>query len=306
MGILIILEQISSILGQRHVDMHSGSVHAVFRLRHKGSVQTVTFCNGFYHQFEGHNVICRKQRFIIFKIDFMLGRCIFVMGRLHLKPHILQRQYHISSGILAEIQWSHVKIACLLMGNGGGQSVIIHMVQEELALRSYIEGVSKRRCFTDYLFQNIPGIPLIAGAVRAVNVADQAGYFSLLGSPWEHGKGAVIRIEIHIALLHPHKTLCGRTVKHEFVVQRLFQMAGSDCHIFHISKKIRKLQTDKFHVFFLYHLQNIFLRISHFPAPFPVCFYIGQKGVVHLMKTPLFLICNITVMHLFVNKWLSA
>lgn len=71
------------------------------------------------------------------------------------------------------------------MGEGSQAFHIIYMVQEELALWSHIKGIAKGSCFADHFFQNIPGIPLIAGAVRTIHITDQTGYFPLLGSSME-------------------------------------------------------------------------------------------------------------------------
>ena len=221
--------------------MHAGTIHTIFRFWHKGCMKTMALRDGFDHKFKRANVICCLQRLVIFEINLMLCRRIFMVGRFHFKSHILQRQYHISSGIFSKIQRSHIKISCLLMGDGSRHSIIIYMVQEELALWSHIKGIAKGGCFADHFFQDIPGISLIAGAVRTIHITDQAGYFPLLGSPWKCRKCTVIRIQIHITLFHANKSFCGRTIKHHFIIQCFFQMTGCDCHIFHIAEQICEL-----------------------------------------------------------------
>ena len=84
--------------------MHAGTVNAVFGLGHKGCMQAMSFGNGLYRQFKGHDIVSGGKCFIIFKVDLMLGRRYLVVGRLDHKAHIFQRKNHISSCIFSQIQ----------------------------------------------------------------------------------------------------------------------------------------------------------------------------------------------------------
>ena len=94
-----------------------------------------------------------------------------------------------------------------------------------------------------------------------MHVADQPRHFSLLGTPWKNSHGGKIRIQKHIRFLNSHESFNRRTVKHAFIIQRFFKLAGCHGNIFHISEKIRKLKTDKFHIFLFCQPQNIFLCV---------------------------------------------
>ena len=185
--------------------MHAGSIHTIFRLRHKRSMETMTFGNGLHYQLKGHNVVCCCQCIRILKINLMLCRRILMMRSLHCKSHVLQREDHVSSCIFTKIQRAHIKIACLLVGDRCRHSVIVHMIQEEFAFRSYIERVSHGFRLAYDLLQHITGISLITASIRAVHITDQTRHLALLGSPRKCSKSAVIRVQIHITLFHPHK-----------------------------------------------------------------------------------------------------
>ena len=86
--------------------MHTRAIHTEFRLWHKGSMKTMTLCDRFDSQLEGHDIIRSRQCFIILEINLMLRRCYLMMGGFYDKSHILQCQDHISSCILAKIQRS--------------------------------------------------------------------------------------------------------------------------------------------------------------------------------------------------------
>ena len=135
------------------------------------------------------------------------------------------------------------------------------MIQEEFAFRSYIERVSHGFRLAYDLLQHITGISLITASIRAVHITDQTRHLALLGSPRKCSKSAVIRVQIHITLFHPHKSFHWGTVKHYFVIQSIFQMTGSDRKVLHISKQVGKLESDKLHIFVFHHFQNIFFRV---------------------------------------------
>ncbi len=94
-----VIKYIFTILGQGYIDVHTGGVLSVHRLRHKGCVQSVPLGNGFDCQLKSHNVICRPKSFIVFEIDFVLRSSFLMLGGFDFKIHVLQRQDDIPSNI---------------------------------------------------------------------------------------------------------------------------------------------------------------------------------------------------------------
>ena len=78
-------------------------------------------------------------------------------------------------------------------------------------------------------------------------------------------------MQIHIRFLNAHESLDRGTVKHALVIQRFFQLARRDRHILQCSENICKLKTDKLHILFLCHTDDIFFRISAHVNLLPYC-----------------------------------
>ena len=142
-----IVENIMSIFGQGHIDMHSGTINPVFRLRHKACKQTVPLGNCLDNQFECHDIICRLQCLIILKVNLMLCGCYLMVGSFDLIPHIFKCQHHITSGIFSQVYRTEIKISGFFVGKCCRLAILILMEQEKLALRSHIKCISKVFCF---------------------------------------------------------------------------------------------------------------------------------------------------------------
>ena len=70
--IMAVLENVSAVTGQRHVNMHAGTIHTIFRLWHKGCMKTMALRDSFDHKFKCANVICCLQRLVIFEVNLMI------------------------------------------------------------------------------------------------------------------------------------------------------------------------------------------------------------------------------------------
>ena len=186
-----------------------------------------------------------------------------MMRCLNSNSHILQCHHHISSGIFPKIHRTQVKIACLLMSDGRWLTIIIQMIQEKFTFRSYIKLISHICCFFDHFLQHIARISLKWHTIRSINITGQSGHLSLLWSPWKNGERIQIRMQIHIRFFDPYKSFNRRSIKHALIIQCFLQLTCRNGNIFQGSENIRKLQSDKFHVFFFYHANNIFSGILH-------------------------------------------
>ena len=149
------------------------------------------------------------------------------------------------------------------MGNHRRLSIIISMEQEKFTFRSYIQTISLIRCFLFCFSENVTWIAFKRLPVSGIHITDNTRYFSLLRAPWKDCKSVQIRIQIHIRFLHTNKTFNCRTVKHAFVIQRFFKLTSGNRHIFQRSKNVGKLKTDKFNILFLYHSNDVSLRVHN-------------------------------------------
>lgn len=154
------------------------------------------------------------------------------------------------------------------MGIGGGPSLLIRVEKEELALRSHIEHIAHAGGLLNRPLQHIPGIPRKCGPVRIIHIADQPCHLALLGPPREYLKGIQVRVQVHVGLVNPYKSLNGGAVKHAAVIQRLPKLAGSNGHILKHTKNIRELKADELHILFLHHADNVVLTVfAHLYSP---------------------------------------
>ena len=148
---LRIIKNVVTVFGQRHIDVHTGTIDSEFWLWHKTCKQSVALCDCLHCKLKGHDVIRCHHSLIILKIDFMLCRCHFVVGSLDFKSHIFKGQYHVTSCIFAQVYRSEIKIACFFVCDRCRLSILILMEQEKLTLRSNIECVSHLSRFCDLL-----------------------------------------------------------------------------------------------------------------------------------------------------------
>ena len=180
-----------------------------------------------------------------------------MMGRSYFISHILQSQYNVSSGILPQVHRTQIQKTGSLVRQGSRRTIIIGMEKEKLTFRIYLKSISLFLSFFHSVLKNISGTFLIRCPVRLINIADKSGYLSLLGSPWKNAESIQIRVEVHILLFVSIEALHRRSIDHTFIIHSLFQLAERNRNILHGTEHIGKLKTDKFHVFFLCHMQNI-------------------------------------------------
>ena len=109
--------------------------------------------------------------------------------------------------------------------------------------------------------QNIARIAFKRRMIRTIYIADQSRNAVFFRRPGIDDKGIQIRIQTHIRFLNAHKALDGGAVKHTVVFQRFFQLLVGDRHVFQRTQNVCKLQTDKTHVVFAYHLHDLFFGI---------------------------------------------
>jgi len=63
-----------------------------------------------------------------------------------------------------------------------------------------------------------------------------------------------VRSKIHISLFDPNKTLNGRPVEHDFVIEGFRKLANGNFHRFDGSENVRELQTNVLDVFGFCHV----------------------------------------------------
>ncbi|KYC61210.1 hypothetical protein B4100_3310 [Heyndrickxia coagulans] len=257
--IVRVIECIFFSFKKRKIGVHPGTVHAKQRFRHKRRMQAMFACNRLDHQFKGLDIVACPDCIRIFKINFVLAGCNFMVGRFNFKAHFLEFQYDVAPAVFAKVRRRQVKIAAVVVQLQCRFIFFIQLEEEEFRFRPKIKTrEAKFFHFFQYPFQIIPRITFKRGAVRIINIANQTGDFPFLSGPRENDPCIIVRIQIHIRFFNPDKPFNRRAVEHDFIVERFFKLAERDFHVFNRPQNIRELQADEFHILFFGIFQNIF------------------------------------------------
>ena len=163
-----------------------------------------------------------------------------MMGCLDLKAHIFQSQHHITSRIFPEINWSHVKIACLFMWSSVvGHPSIIRMEQEKFTLRSHIKRIAHIRCLFTITFCKIyRGSPSNGVPSGLYDITDQ--YVPLCPAADATERSSNVSRSgcryISDSSMRTNPSMAEPS-NMQPVIQRFFQLTGCNGHIFHDCRK---------------------------------------------------------------------
>ena len=279
----IVAEDVRAVVpGEGHINVHPRTVDAENGLGHEGGVQAGALGNGFHHELEGHHIIGCGKGLAVFEVDLVLGVRHLVVGGLYLEAHILEGHADIPPHVFPEVDGAEVEIAALVVRGGGGSAEFIGMEQEEFQLRAHVEVEAHIRRLLDHAAQAVARVALEGGAVRHVNIADEAGNLALLGPPGEDHEGIEVGVEVHIRFLDAHEPLDGGAVEHALILQRFFKLTGGDGHVFELAENVCELEADEFHIVLLTDFDDLLLGILH--GGQTSCFLMIQKGKNILRK----------------------
>ena len=268
-----VVKQVAAILEQRHIHVHSVARRIPEGLGHKGGVKAVLLGQGLDCQLEGHDVVGRSEGVRVLQVDLVLPGGGFMVAGLDLHPHFFQGQRYLPPGALTVVQRAKVEVPRLIGGPRRGTALLVGLEQEELQLRPYMESIPQLLCFFQRPLEDVPGVPVKGSAVRIINIADQPGHLSVLGTPRQDGEGVQVRAQILVRLLHPDRALYGAAVQHDLPVQCPPDLGGRNCHVFQLTEKVGELHPDKLDVLLLHQTEDVLPAIaSHrclLPAQWP-------------------------------------
>ena len=201
---------------------------------------------------------------LVLEVDLVLALGALVVGGLDLKVHSLQRHTDLPPGGFAVIQRAQIEVASLIVGLGGGLSLVIGLEQEKLCFRPHVESLKAHISgLLDGPLQNIAGIPGKRRPVGVVHVTDQPGHLFVQRPPGKDAEGLQIRIKILVGLIDTDKALDGGAVKHTLIVYRLLNLGGGNGHVFQLAENIRKLEANKFDILLPDHTDDILFTMHH-------------------------------------------
>ncbi|OPY27049.1 MAG: hypothetical protein A4E28_02184 [Methanocella sp. PtaU1.Bin125] len=247
------------LLEQRLVDVHAGAGLAEHRLRHEGDMQAVVHRDLAHHELEGRHAVRRSERVAVLEVDLVLALPDFVVGRLDLEPHVLQRHDHGPAHLVAQVHGREVEIAALVLGLYRRTAIFSPLEQVELRLRASVHHEPGLLGLLDDPLQVDPRIARERLATGQVHVADEPGHIAILALPRDERERVEIRLQVHVRLLNPDKPLDRRAVKHDITVQRLLKLTDRQRHVLRSAENIRKLELDKFDLELFRPLQNSLL-----------------------------------------------
>ena len=259
-----IIKHILAVAEQGHVGVHTGAGHAVDGLGHKGGVQAVLLGQGLDRQLKGHDVVGGVEGLLILEVDLMLALGALVVAGLDLKLHSLQRQADLPAGRLAVVQGAQIEVAGLVVGLGGGLTLVIGLEQEEFRLGTHIKGIKAHVLgLLQGPLQHVAGVAGEGRTIGVVHVADQAGHLTVAGPPGEDGEGVQVGVQVLIRLVDADKTLDGGAVEHDLVVDRLLNLGGGDGNVFQLTEDVGELEADKLNILLMDDADDIFLGVRH-------------------------------------------
>ena len=178
--------------------MHTGTICFCLWLRHKCGMKSMAFCHNTNCHLKSCNAVGNLTNLAITKINLMLCRSGFMMGRFNFISHVFQIQHHITSCIFSKIQRTDIQISRLLMCHSRRIAIVIGMEQEKLTFRIDITGIAFFLCLACHVFQNISRTVFVRCTIRKIQITDHSGYFSLLWTPWQNCKSIQYRAEIKV------------------------------------------------------------------------------------------------------------
>ena len=271
-------EDILPVLEEGHIRMHAGAVDAFEGLGHESRMQAVPLGRGLDGQLEGHDLVGRSQGVRVLEVNLVLALGNLVVGSFNFEAHLLEEEGNLTTGVGAPVQGSQVEVAGIVTGRGRGPSFLVGGEEEELKLGSDVEGIALVRCLLKLSLQNISRVAGKRCAVGIIDVADETGNLSLLGSPGENHEAVEVRAQVLVGLVDAGKSLDGGAVNHDLIVHGLLQLASRDGNILQLAEDVGELHTDEGYVLVLNDFSDIILCHSFSPYSFDMTNVKRQRG----------------------------
>ena len=180
------------------------------------------------------------------------------MRRLDLEAHRLEREHDLPPDVLAEIDGREIEVAGGVVGLGGGLAVT-RLEQEELGLGAGVHREAGLGRPGDRALERLPRAAGERGAVRVVDVADQA---RPMRSPvfWVQGRMRNVERsgrEVHVRLLDAHEPLDRRAVEHDAAVERRGELAVGNLDVLDDPEDVGELQPQELDVHAVGQLEDL-------------------------------------------------
>ncbi len=231
------------------VAVHAGAVDALHRLRHEGGMETMLLGDRLEHVLKGKRAVGRDQRGAVLEVDFVLAGGDFVVARLNLDIHLIERHHHVLADGAGEVG-GEIEVAAPVMGQGGDLVTILGE-QEELQLGPDVVGVAELGQPLELAHQHTTGVAGEGLAIRAVDPADDPGGGEFASLPGHDRKGREIGIEVHVRFRDPGEAGNRRAVDPLPTIDNVLEDRGRDGNALDDAHHVSELQVDELDVVFL-------------------------------------------------------
>jgi len=195
------------------------------------------------------------------EVDLVLPRRHFVMRRLDVKPHRLERQHNLPADVLAPVHRGQIEVAPGVVRQGRRRPVP-HLKEEELRLGACAQREAPLGGPRDDPLERRARAAHERCAFRVVDVADQPADLAArrrMGRPGKHPVGREIRLEEHVRFLNPDEPLDRGPIEHDPAVERLLELAVGNLDVLDHPENVGELQAHELHARALGRLQDFAL-----------------------------------------------
>ena len=170
--------------------------------RSKICIKTVASRNCAHNSLKCCKIVCRTNRSIALKVNFMLTRPCFMMTYFRLNSHLFKRNTNVAANIFSAVCRSKFTISAVIMWNICRISLFICLEKIEFTFCSNFYFVAFFVCFKALFLKNISCITFKWSSVRIANITVKTNYTPMLRSPWQHRKSRRIRHKEQITSVH--------------------------------------------------------------------------------------------------------
>src|SRR5690606_18751545 len=192
------------------VDVHAGTVDALDRLGHEGGMQAMALGDRLQDVLEGDGAVGGRDGRAVLEVDLVLADGDLVVAGLDLDAHLLKVADHVLADVGGEVA-RQVEVAAPVVRQRG-DALTISREEEELQLRSGVEGVAKLGELLDLAVQDVARVARERIAVWIVNPAEDAGGREFTALPRHAAERGEVRLEVHVRFGDASETGDGGTI----------------------------------------------------------------------------------------------
>ena len=225
-----VVEGVGLALEERKVRVHAGALYAVERLWHERGVDAAIHGDLLHDQPKRHDVVRHAKCLGVAEVDLVLARRVLVERVLDRDAHRLK---HVDRGlaqIARHVSGREIEIRGVVDRLGSTTLGLARFEVEELGFRSGEERVPLLPGGGEVALQDLSGIPLERGVIKALDVAEHPARRLVSFGPRQQFEGGGIGTGEDIGLVDSAKAVDGGAVELHTLVEHLLEFGRRDRH----------------------------------------------------------------------------